>query len=77
MQNVKLNSNLRRLAFEKKCNISKIARKTGISRTTISSLYHQKCTGVSLTTLEKLCSFFDCGIAELLVLEPIDDTKGA
>ena len=65
-------SHLRKLAFEKECNISKIARKTGISRTTITALYHQKSTFVSFAVLEKLCRFFNCGVGDLLILSAVE-----
>lgn len=74
MQNARITVNLRRIAFDRNCNMSKIARKTGISRTTLSALYHQKSVGVSLSTLEKLCNYLDCGIEDILVLAQSGET---
>ena len=42
--------------------------KTGLSRTTIAQLYHDKATRVDYETIEKLCRLFDCGIADLFLL---------
>lgn len=58
--------NLRRVAFEHGSNVSKISRKTGISRTTLTALYHQRSQYVSFDVLEKLCRYFNCGVGELI-----------
>lgn len=42
-----------------------VHEKTGLSRTTIAQLYHDKATRVDYETIEKLCRLFDCGIADL------------
>lgn len=42
---------------------------TGLSRTTISALYNGRATRIDFATIEKLCSLFNCGIDQLLLLE--------
>lgn len=48
--------------------IQDVHDKTGLSRTTIAQLYHDKATRVDYETIEKLYRLFDCGIADLFLL---------
>lgn len=50
-------------------NIQEVHEKTGLSRTTIAQLYHDKATRVDYDTIEKLCRLFDCDISELFSLK--------
>ena len=61
--------NLSTLMRRHKYNIQDIHEKTGLSRTTISYLYHDKATRISFETIEKICSLLKCPIQELLLLE--------
>jgi len=65
--------NLGRLLGERKLRASKVARKTGINKNTLSSLYNEKVSGIRFDTLEKLCKFLNCSVAELI--EYIPDKK--
>jgi putative transcriptional regulator len=56
-------------------NIQDVHDKTGLSRTTIASLYHDKATRVDYETVVKLCRLFECGIADLFVLLDEEDAK--
>ena len=47
-------------------NISDVARQTGLNRSTISLLYHEKATRIELDTIEKLCGVFKCELGDLL-----------
>lgn len=46
--------------------IKKVSEATGISRTTLTALYYNKCSGIQFETLEKLCKLFGCVVGELL-----------
>lgn len=39
---------------------------TGLARNTISNLYNDKATRIDFDTLDKLCSLFECDIADIL-----------
>ena len=52
-----------------KYSIQVVHEKTGLSRSTISSLYHDKATRIDFDTIEKICALFNCEIGELLELE--------
>lgn len=58
--------NLSRYMGEQKMNISDVARQTGLNRSTISLLYHEKATRIELDTIEKLCGVFKCELGDLL-----------
>ena len=61
---------LGRLLGERKLRASEVARKTGINKNTLSSLYNEKVSGIRFDTLEKLCKFLDCSIGELIEYVP-------
>lgn len=46
--------------------VDQVHQGTGISRTTLSHLINEKATGIQFRTLDSLCSFFQCGIDELI-----------
>ena len=50
-------------------SIQDVHNKTGLARSTVAQLYHDKATRIDFETIEKLCSLFDCSVAELLELE--------
>ncbi len=57
---------LSRLMGERRLKIADLERETGLSRTTLSRLYHEKATRLDFETLEILCKYFDVGVADLL-----------
>lgn len=57
---------LSRLMGEQKLNIQKVHKGTGISRTTLTDIYHEKVKQMKLDTMEKLCNFLDCSVGDLL-----------
>ena len=54
--------------------IADVARETGISRNQLTRLYHDQARRVELGDLEKLCSYFECGLDDLFELVP--DSEG-
>lgn len=50
-------------------SIQDVHKKTGLARSTITQLYHDKATRIDFLTIEKLCILFNCDIASLLQLE--------
>ena len=47
-----------------------LAHRTGIRPNTISELYHEVATRVSLEQLDKICDALDCDLTDLLVRVP-------
>lgn len=46
--------------------IQDVHEKTGLSRSTVSQLYHDRATRIDYDTIEKLCALFNCQIGDLL-----------
>lgn len=65
---------LSKLLGERKLRASEVARKTGINKNTLSSLYNESISGIRFDTLEKLCKFLSCSIGDLI--EYIPKKKG-
>ena len=61
--------NLSTLMGKHKYSIQTVHEKTGLSRSTISALYHDKASRIDFETIEKICELFNCEIGELLELE--------
>lgn len=61
---------LARLMGEHKMRIADVARKTGLSRATITLLYKETAQKIDLEVLDKLCVLFDCELKELLERVP-------
>ncbi|MBC1286903.1 helix-turn-helix transcriptional regulator [Listeria booriae] len=59
--------NLNVLMAERGLKISDVAKRTGISRTTLTALAHNKFKGVQLETMDSLCDFFKITTNELLI----------
>lgn len=64
-----IQSNLSVLMGKRQYKIKDVHELTGLSRTTISALYNGRATRIDFATIEKLCSLFNCGIDQLLLLE--------
>lgn len=54
-------------------NISDVARCSGLNRSTISLLYHERATRIDLDAIEKLCQMFKCDVGDLLELNNRDE----
>ena len=51
---------------EKRVKIADIERDTGLSRTTLSRLYHEKAGRLDFETLEILCRYLKVEVGDLL-----------
>lgn len=58
------------LAGAKRMKISAISAATGLSRTTLTALYHDREKGIRFDTLDKLCQCLQCQPGDLFTLEP-------
>ena len=57
--------NLSTLMGRKRYSIQDVHILTGLSRSTVSSLYNDKATRIDFDTLEKRCRLFECSAGEL------------
>lgn len=68
MQSV-VTENFAVILAKKHLKISEVARRTGISRTTLTNLYYNKNGAISFYVLGKLCEFLDCSVGDLVTYE--------
>ena len=54
---------------ELRYSIQDVHIKTGLSRSTVTQLYHDKATRIDFETIEKLCCLFECDLCDLFSLE--------
>lgn len=69
-----LRCHLSALMGQRKLRIAEVARQTGLNRSTIAALYHERATRIELPALERLCELFGCGVGDLL--EWVEDGEG-
>ncbi|HAG06591.1 MAG TPA: Cro/Cl family transcriptional regulator [Peptococcaceae bacterium] len=63
------------LMGEKKVNQLDVARGTGLSKTTVNDLYHERVKMIAFDTLERLCKFFGCNVGDILTY--VEEREGA
>lgn len=61
-----IESKLSVLMGERRYNIQTVIDKTGLDRTTVSNLYHDKAKRIDFRTLAKICCLFECEPSDLL-----------
>ena len=65
-----VHSRLYVLMGENRYKIQDVYEKTGLSRGTISNLYHDKMQRIDYETLSKLCELFNCEVGDILEYKP-------
>lgn len=61
-----LRCHLSTLMGQRRLRITEVARLTGLNRSTVTALYHDRATRVELPALDQLCRLFGCGVGDLL-----------
>ena len=62
-----IHSKLSTLMGEKRYNMQDVFERTGISRTSISNIYHDRVKRIDYDTLDRLCTLFDCQPGDLII----------
>ena len=62
-------NNLRVLMAKRKMNIQDVSDATGLSRKSISKLYHEESVQITFDVIARLCKLFDCDVSDLLYLD--------
>lgn len=47
--------------------IAELSAETGISRSTLTTLYYANGKGVQFETLDRLCAYLNCNVGDILV----------
>ncbi len=55
---------------ERKLKVIDVARETGLNRSSITALYYEKAERIELSSVEKLCRFFNCTVGDLFECSP-------
>ena len=61
-----IENRLSELMGRKRLKISDVIEGTGLVRNTVAEMYHGRAKGANFETLDKLCTFLDVGVGELL-----------
>ena len=64
-----------RLLGEHKKRVADVARATGLHRNTLALLYAEEAARIDLVTIDKLCEYFNCTVADLLEFVPTARAK--
>ena len=65
-----IKNNLSKILGEKRIKMSELQKLTGLGKTTVIRLYHDRTTNIDFNTLNKLCEALDCTTQELLEYIP-------
>jgi putative transcriptional regulator len=66
-------NNLRVMMAKQKMNIQDVSDATGLSRKSISKLYHEESIQITFDVIARLCDLFKCEPGDLLYLEDKED----
>lgn len=61
-----INNKFSMIVGARRLKISDISRETGLSRTTLTQLYYDRCKYITFETLDKLCEYLKCGIGDII-----------
>lgn len=64
-----MRNSFRVILAEKELTITDVSKATGISRTTLNSLFYKRAKGIQFQTLLILCEFLNCNVGELFEIE--------
>ena len=67
-----LKNNLSTLIGNRRTNMTELSRLTGLSKSTIFNLYHNKAAQINFKTINLLCIALNCNTQELFEFIPED-----
>ena len=59
-------SKLAQLLAERFLKISDVNKATGLARPTLTNLYYRRTKQIDMETLDKLCSYLQCSVGDIL-----------
>lgn len=65
-----IKNNFSRLLGERLIKMKTISEATGISRTTLWSIYNRRCKAITFDVLDKLCKYLQCGLEDIIEFKP-------
>lgn len=70
-----ISNKLSRIMGDRLIKITQMANDTGLSRTTITNLYYRRTAQIDLRTLNKICTYLQCGVSDILEYTPDAEEK--
>ena len=61
-----INNKFSSIVGARRLKISDISRETGLSRTTLTQLYYDRCKYITFETLDKLCAYLGCSVGDII-----------
>lgn len=58
------------LLGEKRMKMVELSKETGISKTTILNMYHDRVSKIHYSIISRICTVLECSIADLLEFTP-------
>lgn len=65
-----LKNNLSKILGEQRIKLSELEKISGVSRSTLTRLYHDRASGINFDTIERLCKVLDCTVSDILEYIP-------
>lgn len=63
-------NNLSTILGARLLTIGDVVQGTGLSRGTVSSIYHRRADAVKISTLKKICDYLQISLSELINYKP-------
>ena len=58
---------------ERRIKMAELVRMTGVSKTTINAMYHDKVKKIDYGVLERICKVLECSLADIVEYVPEED----
>jgi len=60
---------------KKRIKMAELARLTGVSKTTINAMYHDRVQKIDYSVLNRICKVLDCAVADLIEYVPDEESE--
>lgn len=72
---IMIKNNFSRTLGERLLKMKKVSDETGISRTTLLSIYQRRCKAITFEVLDKLCKYLNCEIEDIIEFKNDEGTN--
>lgn len=61
---------------ERRIKMAELVRMTGVSKTTINAMYHDKVKKIDYGVLDRICTALECQVGDIIQFVPGDGADG-